>query len=207
MCSVAFCPVTEGTLLMTMSRSQTGWEPYVTVPRYSVFFVSTAPSGPGTPQCQGFTTTLRSTTLGWTLDERPLPDNIQFSQHTDFHAACGIRTRSFSKRAAADQRLKVPIHVRWVKLVRVWSATSRTLAYYIYIYTRAWLPSQAPRRGLASQTRTCMGTFRLCGHWDRPLIYCSTMTLIWHSLFHFLLSFVWCRMDNENYPHLVAEIV
>jgi hypothetical protein len=31
----------------------------------------------------------------------------------------------------------------------------------IYIYIRSWLPSQAPRGGLASQTRTCMGTFRL----------------------------------------------
>jgi hypothetical protein len=51
--------------------------------------------------------------------------------------------------------LKVPIHVQvwlaspaglgfqWVKLVRVWSVTSRTLADYIYI--RAWIPSQAPR--------------------------------------------------------------
>jgi hypothetical protein len=26
-------------------------------------------------------------------------------------------------------------------------------------YTRAWLPSQASRGGVASQTRTCMGTF------------------------------------------------
>jgi len=26
-------------------------------------------------------------------------------------------------------------------------------------YTRAWLPSQAPRGGFASHTRTCMGTF------------------------------------------------
>jgi hypothetical protein len=31
---------------------------------------------------------------------------------------------------------------------------------YIYIYLRAWLPSQAPRGGLASQTRTCMGTLK-----------------------------------------------
>jgi hypothetical protein len=36
---------------------------------------------------------------------------------------------------------------------------------YIYIcvciYLRAWLPSQALRGGLASHTRTCMGTLRL----------------------------------------------
>jgi hypothetical protein len=30
----------------------------------------------------------------------------------------------------------------------------------IYIYMRAWLPSQAPRGELATQTRTCMGTLR-----------------------------------------------
>jgi hypothetical protein len=66
----------------------------------------------------------------------------------------------------------MPTHVRvWlaspaglgfqsVKLVRVWSVTSRTTAdyIYIYIYIRAWLPSQAPRGGLASQILTCMGT-------------------------------------------------
>jgi hypothetical protein len=28
-------------------------------------------------------------------------------------------------------------------------------------YIRAWLPSQAPRGGLVSQTRTCMGTFKV----------------------------------------------
>jgi hypothetical protein len=69
--------------------------------------------------------------------------------------------------------VKVSIHERvwlaspaglgfqWVKLVRVWNVTSRPLADYIYIYTRAWLPRQASRGGLASQTRTCMGTLTL----------------------------------------------
>jgi hypothetical protein len=32
---------------------------------------------------------------------------------------------------------------------------------YVYIYIRAWLPSQAPPGGLASQTRTCMDTLRI----------------------------------------------
>jgi hypothetical protein len=62
---------------------------------------------------------------------------------TDRHATDGIRTHNPSKRAAADPRLKVPIHVRvwlaspaglgfqWVILVRVWSVTSLTLADYI----------------------------------------------------------------------------
>jgi hypothetical protein len=84
-----------------------------------------------------------------------------------------------SCRSQWPRGLKAPIYVRvwlaspaglgfqWVKLVCVWSVTSRTLADFIYILyisisisIRAWLPSQAPRGGLASQTRTCMGTFR-----------------------------------------------
>jgi hypothetical protein len=113
--------------------------------------------------------------------QRPLPDNTQHTQQTNIHAPGGIRTHIRNRRAAVDICLKVPIHVRvwlaslaglgfqWVKLVRVWSVTSRTLADYVYkyIYIRAWLPSQAPRGGLASQTRTCMDTFKPRRHWDR----------------------------------------
>jgi hypothetical protein len=35
--------------------------------------------------------------------QRPLPDNIQQSQETDFHSLGGIRTRNPSKPAAADR--------------------------------------------------------------------------------------------------------
>jgi hypothetical protein len=38
---------------------------------------------------------------------------------------------------------------------KVWESTHACVVKYI----RAWLPSQAPRGGLASQTRTYMGTF------------------------------------------------
>jgi hypothetical protein len=38
-------------------------------------------------------------------------------------------------------------------------------------YIRAWLPSQAPRGGLASQTRTCMGTLRRT---ERKHVYWSS---------------------------------
>jgi hypothetical protein len=38
---------------------------------------------------------------------------------------------------------------------KVWESTHACVVKYI----RPWLPSQAPRGGLASQTRTCMGTF------------------------------------------------
>ena len=116
-------------------RSQTGWEPCVTVVlRYFyLFMVSTAPSRPGTPHCRGFKITLRRTTLDRTLDEwsarrRDLYLTTQLSQVAGIHAPGGIRTRSPFKRAAADSRLR-----------------SR-------------------------------------GHWDRPLLHCSTMMLIWHSL-------------------------
>jgi hypothetical protein len=69
------------------------------------------------------------------------------------------------------QALTVPTHVRvwlaspaghgfqWVKLIRVWGVTSRTWPIACVVkYIRAWLPSQAPRGGLASQTHTCKGT-------------------------------------------------
>ena len=40
---------------------------------------------------------------------------------------------------------------------KVWESTHACVVKYI----RGWLPSQAPRGGLASQTRTCMGTLRV----------------------------------------------
>jgi hypothetical protein len=43
---------------------------------------------------------------------------------------------------------------------KVWESTHACVVKYI----RAWLPSQAPRGGLASQTHTCMGTFRQRDH-------------------------------------------
>jgi len=42
---------------------------------------------------------------GTGLSQRPIPDNTQRSQETDIHAPGGIRTRSPSKRVAADLRL------------------------------------------------------------------------------------------------------
>jgi hypothetical protein len=53
--------------------------------------------------------------LLWTSDQpdaEPLPDNTQHSQETDVHATDGIRTRSHSKRAVADWRLKRRIHCK-----------------------------------------------------------------------------------------------
>jgi len=37
---------------------------------------------------------------------RPLPDNTQHSQETDFHTISGTRNHNISKRAAADPRLR-----------------------------------------------------------------------------------------------------
>jgi hypothetical protein len=39
--------------------------------------------------------------------QRPLPDNTQHSQQTNIHVPSTIRTRNPSKRAAADQRLRL----------------------------------------------------------------------------------------------------
>ena len=43
--------------------------------------------------------------------QRPLPDNTQHSQQTDFHAPSGIRTHNFSRRAAAYLRLRTRGHL------------------------------------------------------------------------------------------------
>jgi len=55
--------------------------------------------------------TQRRTTVGRTgrvisSSQRPLADNIQHSQHTNFHAPSGIRTHDLSRRAASDLRLR-----------------------------------------------------------------------------------------------------
>ena len=58
--------------------------------------------------------TQRRATAGRTpLDERsarrkkPLPYCTQYSQQTNFHARCGIRTRNLSMRATADPHLRL----------------------------------------------------------------------------------------------------
>ena len=57
---------------------------------------ATAPGGPGPPHYRGL--------------QRLLPDNTRHSQETDIHAPGGIRTRNTSKRAAADECLRLPSH-------------------------------------------------------------------------------------------------
>jgi len=60
--------------------------------------------------------TQRRTSSGRVISssQRPLPDNTQHSQHTDFHAPGGIRTHDLSRRAAADLRLRPRGH--WDRL-------------------------------------------------------------------------------------------
>jgi hypothetical protein len=62
-----------------------------------VFQNATAPTGPGSPHCRGFTITLRhintrKESSGQVISptQRPLPDNRQQSQETDFHALAGF---------------------------------------------------------------------------------------------------------------------
>jgi hypothetical protein len=58
----------------------------------------------------------------------------------------------------------------------------------VVIYIRACLPSQAPRGGLASQTRTCMGTLTF-----------------WHpNFFKFFLAHPVCKMWIIREPKKVA---
>jgi hypothetical protein len=47
--------------------------------------------------------------------QRPLPDNTQHSQQTNFHAHSGIRTQNLSRQAAVDLRLRR--RSRWDRLL------------------------------------------------------------------------------------------
>jgi hypothetical protein len=72
---------------------------------------ATAPSGPGPPDCRGFTITLRHTTLGRTpLDEWSARrrDLYLTTHNTHKRHPCpgGIRTRNPNKGVAADPRLR-----------------------------------------------------------------------------------------------------
>ena len=58
--------------------------------------------------------------------QRPLPDNTQHSQQTNFHAPGGNRTHDLSRRAAADLRLRP--HGHWDRLIG--SLTSTYLLKY-----------------------------------------------------------------------------
>jgi len=91
--------------------------------RYASFrFVTTdffsswldSPCGSRPPLCLVFEITLRHTTLSRTPLEgslTPFPDYAQHSQETGFHVPGGTRTRSPSKRAAADPHLRP--HGHW----------------------------------------------------------------------------------------------
>jgi hypothetical protein len=110
---------TAGTLLFFESSNQAVCvclsAYYMKKIHISVFFLhgATVPSGPGPPQCRGFTIThsdipqsaglLR--TSHQPVSETSLPDNTHHSKETDIHAPGRIRTRNPSKRAAADHAL------------------------------------------------------------------------------------------------------
>jgi hypothetical protein len=53
--------------------------------------------------------------------QRPMPDNTLHSEHTDIHAPGGIRNHNFSRRAAADIRLRLSGH---------WDQHNEWVAYF-----------------------------------------------------------------------------
>jgi hypothetical protein len=122
--------------------------------------------------------------------------------------------------------LKVPIHVRvWLgsgsnesnsSVCRVSRAGEIYINIYI-TYIRAWLPSQAPRGGLASQTRKCMGTFTpkystqhpILKHpqptllpnvrftttkINRPVMFRELLAVDWRGLYKARMCTVWAKM-------------
>jgi hypothetical protein len=95
------------------------------------FRKATSPSGPGSPHYRGFTITLRHTTLGrtpldgWSARRRDLylTTHNTHNRQTS-HVPGGIRTRNPSKRAAADQRLR---------LRRLWDRSPVSVLMFILI--------------------------------------------------------------------------
>jgi len=81
----------------------------------------TARSGPGLliiEALRSHSDTAQSLGLLWTSDQprqRHLADNTHHSKETDIHVPDGIRTRSPSKRAAADRRSRPCGHWEWLK--------------------------------------------------------------------------------------------
>lgn len=84
--------------------------------------------------------TVRHATLGRTLNEISARDNTQHTQGTDIHAPGGLRTRNYSRRAAAGVGVigcwswKFPesIYRVWVKLVTLrWKYSVTILECYI----------------------------------------------------------------------------
>ena len=71
-------------------------------------------------------TTLGRTPLESIQTQRPLPNNTRHSQETNIHVPGGIRTRSPSKRAAADARLRPrglwdrQKHIMAVITIKIW---------------------------------------------------------------------------------------
>jgi hypothetical protein len=63
---------------------------------------------------------------------------------------------------------------------KVWESTRACVMKYI----RVWLPSQAPRGGLASQTHACMGTLRqqngLSCNWATCKAVCTVHFYFYH---------------------------
>jgi hypothetical protein len=148
------------------------------------FSSTTAPSGSGPPHLRGFYITHNDATQSvrflWTSDK--LVAETSTWQHstptTDRHPCPWWDSKpQYHRRAAADLRLKVPIKVR------VWLASPPRGAWLgsqarepgsdifhhtrmsgfrlVTLHTRTSLIHWNPRpAGLASQTRTCMGTLR-----------------------------------------------
>jgi len=69
---------------------------------------------------------------------RPLPDNTQHSQGTNFHAPGGIRTHNFSRRAAADLLLRPRGH--WDRLFDRYIVTDIAKVWWNILHKKRKFP-------------------------------------------------------------------
>ena len=113
------------------------------------FCGATAPNGPGSPHCRGFTITLRHTAIGRTpLDESLTWLRTTHKKRQDIHAPAGIRTHIASRQAAAKPHPRPRGH--WDRL--------SLRSCIIRILTKLYITSTFP-------------TFMCCLFWYTGIVY------------------------------------
>ena len=93
--------------------------------------------------------------------QRPLPDNTQQSQQTNFHVLGGIRTRDLSRRAVADLCLRPPGH--WDRRLYLLPQLNLPISVFIAYFStwwRSWLRHyDASRKVVVSIPDDVIGIF------------------------------------------------
>jgi len=146
----------------------------------------------------------------------PLPDNIQHSQETVIHTPGGIRTRTLSKRAAADPLLRP--RERWNRRVQCMQEGNTLSCFFWRSKCSTWQHTNN-----FCDYRILPYSFVSSSQWDIPLNIMSFPALRWTHLSlltHYLYSFninqlsvvfsyrhTTCIRESENFDNRVRTTV